>query len=54
MHFEGLPKVAARKNTVNGRDSTAAVIHFYLTSAEAPSSVTAPNCSDSGLWPAGD
>jgi len=35
--------MATKKNTVNGRDSIAAAIHFYPTSAEAPLCVRAPN-----------
>lgn len=36
-------KMAAKKNTVKGRDSVAAVIHSYLTSAETTLCVMVPN-----------
>lgn len=43
MHSEGLPKMTAKKNTVKGRDSMAAIIHFHLTSAETTLCVMVPN-----------
>lgn len=42
LHSEDLPK-AATNITVNGRDSMAAVIHFYLTSAEALTCTVVPD-----------